>query len=381
MSEPPGTVRPDSRPGEPPGIAAATAESRTFPCQSCGGDLTFHIGVQSLRCPFCGAVKEMTADPGAAVREQDFRAMLERLAALRGQGRHDEQGFREIECDACSGTVRFEGTLTSKGCPYCGSPLQLEGAHEAGHRVPVDGVVPFQVDRKTAAERFRRWVKSRWFAPGEFTKYGTHGKFNGIYLPYWTFDSMTDTSYTGQRGDHYYVTEGSGNKKRRVQRTRWRPAAGRFQRFFDDTLVPAGSGLPDKHVRSLEPWPLERAVPFDRGLLAGFLARTYDVGLDRGFDEAREVMEHALRAEVRQRIGGDVQRIHTIDTAHAAVTFKHLLLPLWMLAYRFKGKTYQVVVNAVTGEVRGDRPWSWIKIALAAVAAAAVAGVAILFLR
>jgi hypothetical protein len=70
-----------------------------------------------------------------------------------------------------------------------------------------------------------------------------------------------------------------------------------------------------------------------------------------------------------------------VSTAHAAVTFKHLLLPMWMLAYRFKGKTYQVVVNAVTAEVQGDRPWSSIKIALAAVAAAVVAGVAIYFLR
>ena len=367
--------------GEPLGVGATPTESRTFPCESCGGDLTFHIGVQSLRCPFCGAVKEMAADPEAAVREQDFKAMLSRLAELRGKGRHDEQGFREIDCDACSGTVRFEGTLTSQGCPYCGSPLQVEGAHQAEHRVPVDGVVPFQVDRKTAAEKFRHWVKSRWFAPGEFTKYGAHGKFNGIYLPYWTFDSMTDTSYTGQRGDHYQVTEGSGNNKRRVTKTRWRPAAGRFQRFFDDVLVLAGSGLPEARVRALEPWPLEKVVPFDRGLLAGFLARTYDVELDGGFEQARQEVEHALHAEVRQRIGGDVQRIHTLNTAHAAVTFKHLLLPMWMLAYRFKGKTYQVVVNAVTAEVQGDRPWSWIKIALTAVAAAAVAGVAIFFLR
>jgi predicted RNA-binding Zn-ribbon protein involved in translation (DUF1610 family) len=364
-----------------PPTETAAAESRTFPCESCGGDLTFHIGVQSLRCPFCGEIKELISDPDSAVREQDFQGMLERLAEIRGEGRNDEVGFREVECDACSGTVRFEGTLTSKGCPYCGSPLQIEGAHQAEHRVPVDGVVPFQVDRKTAAERFRQWVKSRWFAPSEFTQYGAHGKFNGIYLPYWTFDSMTDTRYTGQRGDHYWVTEGSGDNKRRVRKTRWRPASGRFQRFFDDVLVPAGAGLPAKRIRALEPWPLERAVPFDRGLLAGFLARTYDVELDQGFGEARQAMERALRAEVRRRIGGDVQRIHTMDAAHVAVTFKHLLLPVWMLAYRFKGETYQVVVNAVTGEVQGDRPWSWIKIALAAAAAAIVAAVVIYLVR
>jgi hypothetical protein len=277
--------------------------------------------------------------------------------------------------------VRFEGTLTSSECSYCGSPLQIEGAHQAHHRVPVDGVVPFRIDRRTAAQNLRRWIKSRWFAPNEFTKRGARGKFNGIYLPYWTFDSMTDTSYTGRRGDHYWVTQGSGKKKRRVRRTRWRSVSGRFQQFFDDIIVVAASGLPLKRVRALEPWPLDRCVPFDRGLLAGFLARTYDVELEPGFATAREKMKQALESETRRRIGGDTQQITSLNVAHTAVTFKHLLLPLWMLAYRFKGKIYQVVVNAATGEVQGDRPWSWIKIALASVAGSIVVGLVYYFVR
>jgi hypothetical protein len=245
----------------------------------------------------------------------------------------------------------------------------------------VDGVVPFQIDRRTAGRNLRRWIKSRWFAPNEFTKRGTHEKFNGIYLPFWTFDAMTDTRFTGQRGDHYYVTTGSGKKKRRVRRTRWRTVAGRFQKFFDDVIVVAARGLPLKRIRALEPWPLDRCVPFDRGLLAGFLARTYDIELEGGFETAREKMKGMLEVETRRRIGGDVQRITSMNTAYAAVTFKHLLLPLWMLAYNFKGKTYQVVVNAATGEVQGDRPWSWIKIALASVAAAVVVLAIYFFVR
>jgi hypothetical protein len=249
------------------------------------------------------------------------------------------------------------------------------------HRVPVDGVVPFQIDRRTAAQNLRRWIKSRWFAPTEFTKRGTRDKFNGIYLPYWTFDSMTDTSYTGRRGDHYWVTQGSGKKKRRVRRTRWRNVSGRFQQFFDDIIVVAATGLPLKRIRALEPWPLERSIPFDRGLLAGFLARTYDIELEPGFATAREKIRQALEVETRRRIGGDTQQVTSMNTAHAAVTFKHLLLPLWMLAYRFKGKTYQVVVNAATGEVQGDRPWSWVKIALASVAGAIFVALVYYFVR
>jgi hypothetical protein len=191
---------------------------------------------------------------------------------------------------------------------------------------------------------------------------------------------MTDTRYTGQRGEHYWVTVGSGKKQRRVRKTRWYPAAGRFQLFFDDVLVAAATGIPKPRVDALEPWPLTECKPFSGELLAGFLARTYDVELDRGFDEARTRIERALRAESMRRIGGDTQRIDTMDVAYDALTFKHLLLPVWMLAYRWHGKAYQVVVNAGTGEVQGDRPYSWIKILLAALAVAAVAGV-IVWLR
>jgi hypothetical protein len=245
----------------------------------------------------------------------------------------------------------------------------------------VDGVVPFQIDRRRAGENLRRWVRSRWFAPNDFARRGARGKFDGIYLPYWTFDAMTDTSYTGRRGDHYWVSQGSGKKKRRVRRTRWRSVSGRFQRFFDDVIVLAASGLPLERIRALEPWPLDRCIPFERGLLAGFLARTYDIELDAGFATAREKMKQALEHETRRRIGGDVQQISSMNTAHSAVTYKHLLLPLWMLAYKFKGKTYQVVVNAATGEVQGDRPWSWIKITLSSLAAAIVVGLVYYFVR
>ena len=38
--------------------------------------------------------------------------------------------------------------------------------------------------------------------------------------------------------------------------------------------------------------------------------------------------------------------------------------PIWLLSYVFGGRSYQAVVNGVTGTVAGERPWSWIKIAL-----------------
>jgi hypothetical protein len=187
---------------------------------------------------------------------------------------------------------------------------------------------------------------------------------------------MTSTEYAGQRGDHYWVEVGSGQQKRREMRTRWSPAWGAFQRFFDDVLVPAVSALPASLLGKLEPWPLEGVIPFTPGALAGKLAHTYDVELPRAAGSAREVMEGAIESEVRQRIGGDEQRVESIRTGWAGLTYKHLLLPVWLLAYQYQGRSYRVAINACTGEVHGERPWSPWKIGFAVLLGLVAAGVA-----
>jgi len=356
-------------------IAGRTVDEgrgRVFPCEGCGADLIFSIGQQRMKCPYCGFEKDLAERDGAQIVERDFHEMLERLEDVQEQGRHDEIGVSEVKCGSCGGTVVFTGTLTSSECPYCGSPIQREHVHSATHRIPVDGVLPFMVDHDQAAKKLADWVRSRWFAPNEFLKRGVEGKFNGVYLPYWTFATLTYNVYSGQRGEDYWVTVGSGKNKRRERRTRWYPASGDFQRFFDDVLVNASQGLPQDYILALEPWPLTKCLPFTQQVLAGFLARTYDVQLRDGFDDAKVRIDRAIETETRQRIGGDRQRIHSLNSQYDAITFKHLLLPVWMMAYRFHDKPYRVFVNAGTGEVQGERPYSWVKILFASLAAAIV---------
>ena len=348
---------------------------RIFPCENCGADLTYHIGQQRLKCPYCGFEKDVSLSPDAAVAEQDFHAALERLRELherQHQSQPQQEEANEVRCESCGATVVFIGSLTSTECPYCGSPIQLEHVHKSKTRITVDGVLPFLVPRESAKTNLKEWVRSRWFAPNDFRERGAEGKFNGVYLPYWTYDTMTSTWYSGQRGENYWVTVGSGDKRRRERGTRWYPASGSFQRFFDDVLVAATIGLPAGLLLELEPWPLGKCRPFHQEALAGFMARTYELDLDRGFDDARLRIDQAISIEVRQRIGGDDQRVHSIESRYDAVTFKHLLLPVWLMAYRYRDKAYQVIINAATGEVQGERPYSWIKITLAAVAAVAV---------
>jgi len=368
-----GDVASPPPPPAPPDAQAGPGQGRTFPCSDCGADLVLVPGTRALRCEHCGHEQPLTVADGAAVEEHDLQAALDRLATRKGTAEL-APGRQELQCPSCGAAVSFEGTLTSSACAFCGGPIQLDQAHASRVRLPVDGVLPFGVDAPAARAALATWVKKRWFAPRGFKQRGVSGDLRGLYLPFFTFDAMTDAAYRGERGDHYTVTVGSGDNKREEQRTRWSESSGAFQRFFDDVLVPAFGTLPGPLLEHLEPWPLAGCMPFTPEALAGKLAHTYDVELGGCFTRARARIEDDLRDEARERIGGDEQRIHDLRVGWAGLTFKHVLLPVWLLAYRYRDRSYRVAVNACTGEVHGERPWSVLKLGL--VAALAVAAIA-----
>lgn len=376
---------PEPQPGstEYAGQSIDEGKGRIFPCERCGADLTFNIGQQDLKCPYCGFEKRIQLDENAVICEQDFHETLARQMERRTERIPEgaEQNYNNVRCASCGANVVFTGTLTSSFCPYCGSPIQRDEVHTLELRIPVDGVMPFLIEETRARSNLAAWVRSRWFAPNTFLKHGVDGNFHGVYLPYWTFDSLTFTVYAGQRGEYYYVTVGTGKNRRTERRTRWYPASGRFQRFFDDVLVVATDQLNGKMLLALEPWPLQKCIPFTQQVLAGYFARTYDVELDAGFERGKRRIDSALLREVKQRIGGDTQRVSSVDTRYDGITFKHLLLPVWLLAYQYKEKPYQVFVNAATGEVQGERPYSWVKITLTVVSILATVGTVVFLMN
>jgi hypothetical protein len=218
-----------------------------------------------------------------------------------------------------------------------------------------------------------RWLATRWFAPSALQRIAQPEGISGVYLPFWSYASNTSTQYVGERGEHYFETEyytetdSNGNtvqRSRQVQRTSWHRASGEVSRSFTDLLIPATRAVNQRRLVALEPWDLQAILPYEPAYLAGLKAQRYQIELADGFEKAKEVMEAEIRVAVQQDIGGDEQRIESIQTEYAAVTFLHLLLPVWMGAYRFQAKVYQVLVNARTGEVQGERPYSTVKIAL-----------------
>lgn len=346
------------------GTATAAPGKAEFRCRECGADLAFDPGTQSLKCTHCGAINQITGATGS-VDEEDFQTALERLS--RDEPTHEQLAFK---CTGCAAEAVFPPDVTAGACPFCGCPVNAEGSSKKS--IQPRSLLPFVITTAQAAAAFQAWVASRWFAPSELKKRAQQSAIHGAYLPAWTYDSNTQSDYTGERGEHYWETETytemenghSVTKTRQVQRTRWWPASGRVRNQFNDLLVMASVSLPLPLLSHLQPWDLGNLVPFADGYLSGFVTESYQVNLVQGFDQAKQMMDGPIRNTIASDIGGDEQRITWVNTRYFDVRFRHLLLPVWISAYRYGDKVYRFLVNARTGEVRGERPYSAMKIAL-----------------
>ena len=345
------------------------SEEFNFPCPECGSEMRFDPEANKLKCPYCSHEEDFDGEgqSGLANTELDFKAAL-----ANDLPEEQMEEIRTTDCSNCGAQVEFEGESYSDECPFCASPIVL--APSSSKKIKPKGVLPFVLSEDKARDAMTEWLGKLWFAPGNLKEYARKGrKMQGMYVPYWTYDAQTESQYAGERGTYYYVTETytaeedgkSVTKTRQVRKTRWHLVSGHISKWFDDILVLASKALPKRFTDQLTPWDLSALVDYNPNYIAGYNAEAYTVELAEGFTEAQAIMEREIRDLVRRDIGGDEQRINRLNTSMSDLTFKHVLLPVWLAAYKYQGKTYRFVVNGQTGKVKGERPWSKGKIALA----------------
>lgn len=382
--EPP-PLTPGQQPQEtkPPVITNAPPDRKQFPCKACGAKLNWDPSERALKCPYCGHVEKI--DPANSnVREQDFQATLEKQIEEKTTLPDRPE---EIRCPSCGAIVLLEANVRTDQCPFCATHLENAKPEQARGQIVPHCVLPFGVSQKDAIKAFNDWIQSRWFAPNDLRQLANLGQLNGVYVPFWTYDSMTYTHYTGMRGDDYWVTvtytdrDANGRsvtRTRQERRTRWTYVSGEVDHFFDDVLVCASKSLPTDLVTTLEPWDLKLLQDFRGEYLAGFRTERYTITLGEGFGVAQQIMDGEIRILCMHDIGGDHQRLNDVETQHVGVTFKHILLPIWLAVYRYRDTTYRILVNARTGEVVGTRPYSAWKIFFLILAIAAAIAVILL---
>jgi DNA-directed RNA polymerase subunit RPC12/RpoP len=337
-----------------------------FLCQNCGANMVFDAKSGKLTCPYCAHAQEIVAD--GKVDEHSYEEFLQRgMQNLQPMA----QEAMQVSCSSCGAIVNFTPPETATECGFCGGKIVAQ-PKAADPLIAPEGVLPFRVPQQQASANFNQWLSSLWFAPSALKTMASADKLSSIYIPYWTYDAATQSYYSGERGDYYYETEyyeeNGEQKSREVRYTNWYPATGNVERNFDDVCIPATRSLPEKYIQKLEPWDLQELKSYEPAFLSGHKAQTYQVALNEGFEKFKQIAEGVIYNDVRNDIGGDEQRVNDVQSNYNDITFKHLLLPIYAGAYRFNGKVFQIVVNGRTGEVQGERPYSWLKIGCLSVA-------------
>jgi hypothetical protein len=335
-------------------------------CPACGAQAEWNPTKQKLVCPFCG-----TESPYAIDRATGKVVEIDLVAALRDLPA-DERGWqtatRSVQCQSCQAVMVFEGDRVGQNCEFCGSPA-LVSYDEIKAPIRPHGVLPFRVDTARVRDDIRRWWRSKWLAPNKLSKASLVDTVHGLYIPYWTFDAQVHCPWDAEAGHYYYVTvEGRDSKGRSVtrqeRRVRWEAASGVVDHFFDDEPVPGTQGLPIELLRQVEPFPTQEVVSYDTAFLAGHVVEHYKVVLLDAANQSQEQMQRTLMQLCAQQVPGDTHRNLRIHPVYSGRTFKHILVPIWLLSYNYGRRAFQVIVNGYTGKIAGRYPYSWIKIAL-----------------
>lgn len=329
-------------------------------CPSCGASIKFHPASGKLVCPYCHHTEEIPnaeLEADLEIDELDFHQ-----AEARSSFRWGEEK-KIVICDACAAELIYDALEVANVCPYCGSNHVMEIKDD--HSIAPNGIIPFQLTLEQANENFQKWIKGKWFAPNEARQSAKAEAFTGIYLPYWTFDTKTASQYTATYGRRRTVYDKDG-KPQTV--TDWYRTRGFYQEFIDDHLVLASTRY-DAHILSkVEPFYLTNARPYQKEYLHGFVAERYSIGLDDGWKIAKNEIHHYLESQITQHILWK-HRAHVVknlrfSTVHSDITYKYLMLPLWLSTFRYRDKVYQFMVNGQTGKVGGEYPISPLKVTI-----------------
>lgn len=368
--------------GLPPKPGEATARQK-FSCPACGAEARWDPAKQALVCPFCGTTSpgqvELTSTGEEIIKEHD---LVEALRAIPDSQRGWQTSKTSVKCQSCQAISVFDPERVGQRCDFCGSSA-LVPYEEMKEAFRPESLLPMAVSETQVRESIRRWYRTRWFAPNKLKSAALTDTVKGLYIPYWTFDAQVHADWTAESGYYYYENESYRDsngqwKTRRVQKVRWEPSSGWIDHFFDDQLVSASRGVQPDMLRRVEPFPTKELTTYKPGFLSGWVVERYQIDLVAAARAARAAMDLETQRLCAGQVPGDTHRNLWVRPNYSGQTFKHILVPIWLLTYNYGARAFQVVVNGMTGKIAGKYPKSWIKIALAVLALATAVGLMLL---
>ncbi len=345
---------------------AQTKEETDRKCPQCGGVMEFSPKTGKLHCPYCDYEEEIKISNDFEVKELDFnKAELDDAACDWGTA------TKTVTCKSCGASTVYDVNQISGVCPYCGSNQVTEVADQK--IMAPGGVVRFKFTAKEAASKFTSWLKGKFFCPKKAKESAKPDAFQGVYVPYWTFDTNASASYTGEFGTERKYKDKEGKERTEVI---WHPTRGHVSKFIDDQLVCGSSQQNQAIIKGIEPFDLKDVSEYKPEYMAGFTAERYSVKLKEAWEKAKAAISNILKREAERDIDNRHKTTHhrsvNITPRYQDITYKYLLVPVWISSYKYNGKVYHFMINGQTGKVSGQTPVSKLKVFLTIVVVVAV---------
>lgn len=358
------------------------AAPRGRPCTACGSP----VDPGDKFCHACGtlqpdagqpsAVQPTAAAMSAGGPEAGPRAANQTAVSPPPSAAGDQQ--KHFRCQQCGAEVAVDPQERSFTCPFCDSSYVIELPAD-GKRAQPEFVIGFAITPEQAAEKFRAWLADGdWFRPGDLRLAHADGKMRGVYLPFWSFSTLAESAWTAQIGEHWYRTETytayengkAVTRTRQVQETEWWNLAGKHHNYYSGYLVSGSKGLTQADADRIKPYHLPALKRYEPYFLAGWLAEDYSIDSETAKQICQKEFFRWEQAAVEAFLPGDTHQGLAVQTEFSDTTADLILLPLYLLSYRYGDKVYRFMVNGQTGHVIGEKPVSTTRIALAVAAGA-----------
>ena len=335
-------------------------------------------------CPACSAPRELGAkfcnscgSPLATPIED-----ASGLATPAEQGREAENDesskdlpSRTLHCQNCGSDVATSIDQRSYVCPFCDSSIVTEIDFRRSGRQRPEFIIGFAVTAAEAQQKYYDWLgKNAWFRPGDLSVKAVSEKQKGIYIPFWHFSMLAKSRWTARIGEYWYreerytTVDSKGKtvtRTKKVRHTEWFPLRGEHQKFYHGYLVAASKGIAPKEAKAIQPFQLSALNRYRPFYLAGWMAEEYTMAMDLAMDKTKQEFQRRQREIVARFLPGDTHTDLAVQSEFDVNGSDLILLPVYVLSYRYRDRVYRFLVNGQTGKIVGEKPWSGRRIAAA----------------
>jgi predicted RNA-binding Zn-ribbon protein involved in translation (DUF1610 family) len=352
----------------PPPVDANVHSPTGTPCAACGTP----VEPQDRFCPACGipnrdykfpehgpVTKAPAGGMGAVVDAEVVPSAVE--AAL-----------KHFRCDNCGSEMTADPEQRSYVCPFCDSTYVVEFSPSVTGRQRPEFVIGFAITPEQALREFNRWLRQNsWFRPGDLSRASVADKMKGIYRPFWSFSMLAQSQWQASIGEHWYRTEtytttdSKGRivtRTRQVQETEWWPLAGKHHKYYSGYLISGSKGLPQGQAQRVMPYQMPALKRYEPYFLAGWLSEEYSVEREQALELCKQEFYRREQQNISAFLPGDTHSGLAVETWFDHINSDLILLPVYLLSYRYQDKVYRFLLNGQTGKFDGDKPVSWQRI-------------------